>query len=178
MKHSLLTILLLLAITNAHANLITNGSFETGDFTGWTQGGNTNFTGVTNYFGYASSGSFGTFFGPVGSDGFISQTISTVAGHLYELSFWLRNEGGRTNDFSALVDGNILYSLVNIGPTVYVETILGFTATSASTDIQFNFRNDPAFWRFDNVSVVPEPDSIALLGLGLASMGFVRRRKS
>jgi hypothetical protein len=36
----------ILISSGAHADLVTNGGFETGDFTGWTQGGNTGFTSV------------------------------------------------------------------------------------------------------------------------------------
>lgn len=43
---------------------ITNGGFETGDFTGWTLGGNTGYTGVTG--SYAHSGNFGAYFGAGG----------------------------------------------------------------------------------------------------------------
>ena len=51
------------------ANLIVNGSFETGDFTGWTLSGNTGVTGVTGSFGGVDpeDGSFQAFFGPIGS---------------------------------------------------------------------------------------------------------------
>src|ERR1700730_10015968 len=68
-------------------NIVTNGGFETGDFTGWTQSGNTGFTGVDT--DSAHSGNFGAFSGPTGSEGFLSQTLNTVAGMAYDLSFFL-----------------------------------------------------------------------------------------
>ena len=42
------------------ANLVVNCGFETGDFTGWTQSGNTGFTGVSTGI-YAYSGNYGAF---------------------------------------------------------------------------------------------------------------------
>ena len=55
-------------------NVIVNCGFETGDFTGWTLTGNTGFTGVTSGSPYVNSGTYGAYLGPVGSDGFLSQS--------------------------------------------------------------------------------------------------------
>src|SRR6266404_3872321 len=63
----------------AHAvELVTNGSFETGDFTGWTLTGNTGFTGVECPgvpFAGPGDGNCDAFLGPVGSDGTLSQVL-------------------------------------------------------------------------------------------------------
>jgi len=58
-----------------------NCGFETGDFTGWTQSGNTGFTSVTGSFGgiAPNSGNFPACMGPVGSDGLLSQTFGTLS---------------------------------------------------------------------------------------------------
>ena len=84
-------------------NIVNNGGFEAGDFTGWTQSGNTGFTGVDSFA--ANSGNFGAFFGPVESLGYISQTLNTVAGMTYELSFFLRNESGEGESISPIRPG-------------------------------------------------------------------------
>jgi len=70
----------------ASANIVANGSFETGDFTGWTQIGNTGFTGVEcpgAPFAGPGDGNCDAFFGPVGSTGGITQNLATVAGVRY-----------------------------------------------------------------------------------------------
>ena len=66
----------------ASANLIVNGGFETGNFSGWTQTGNTLNDGVTGTFqGVApASGSYQAYFGAVNSQGGIEQTIATTVG--------------------------------------------------------------------------------------------------
>ena len=55
---------------------VTNGGFETGDFTGWVQTGDASFTGIDTFA--ARSGTYGAFFGPT-SVGGISQSFATVA---------------------------------------------------------------------------------------------------
>jgi len=83
MKTTLKLALILVAIalcavaSPAFANLVANPGFETGDFAGWTQSGDTSFSGVD---GNPQSGTFAAFFGPIGGNGFISQDLATMAG--------------------------------------------------------------------------------------------------
>ena len=84
-------------------SLVQNGGFETGDFTGWTLVGNTivyNWRGNSTVYdavedaasGYdvVHSGTYGAF---LGDDQLatLSQSLTTVAGQNYLLSFWLDN---------------------------------------------------------------------------------------
>jgi hypothetical protein len=132
-------------------NLVSNGGFETGDFTGWTQGGNTGFTSVSG--SSVHSGSFAADLGPVGSDGTLSQNIVTTPGQQYVLSFWLESDGSTPNDFSASVGGTTVFSVTDDPAHGYVQHSFTFTATGASTQIQFAFRNDNGFLNLDDVSV-------------------------
>ena len=95
----------------ASPNLAVNGSFETGDFTGWTQFGNTGFTGVG---GGGTDGLFEGVFGPIGSTGGITQLIATIPSEVYLVSFDLANDGGTPNSFAADF-GSILSSFSDAG---------------------------------------------------------------
>jgi uncharacterized repeat protein (TIGR01451 family) len=141
-----------LTVSHWGPQLVENGGFENGDFTGWTQGGNTGDTGVDG--SNVHSGSFAAFLGPVGSDGTLTQNVATVAGQQYVFSFWLESDGGTPNDFSASVDGTTVFSVVNDPAHGYQQHSFTFTATGASTQIQFAFRNDPGFLHLDDVGVV------------------------
>ena len=127
------------------------------------------------------SGSFGAFFGPIGSVGTISQTIATVAGQTYNISFWLRADGRTPNLFSADWDGSSLTSIANTAGFAYTEFNFSRLATSGSTVLSFGFQHDPAFFRLDNVSVtaataaVPEPSTWAMMLLGFLAVGAAMR---
>src|ERR1700720_2962597 len=67
--------------TPASADLITNGGFETGDFSGWTVVAGATFVSCGSFDGFtAHSGSCWAALGAVGGDGTLSQTFSDTAG--------------------------------------------------------------------------------------------------
>ena len=166
------------------ASIVTNGGFETGDFTGWTQFGNTSFTSVFNSGG-ASEGIYSAAFGPIGSTGGIFQTLATTGGATYSYSFSLRNIGGVPNSFAASIDGNTVTSLTNAGTFPFTAYSGTFTATGALTDLRFTFQQDVRSYFLDAVSVVeevaavPEPATWAMMiaGFGIAGVSLRRRRQ-
>lgn len=160
-------------------NIVTNCGFETGTFSGWTLA-NTNATGVES-FGFDEGPNSGNYFaalGNVGSDGSVSQTLSTVAGQTYDVSFWLANDGDLPNDFSASFGGTPLVSLSQAPAMPYTLYSFVETSSSGSTLLNFTERNDPGYWGLDDVSVVgavatPEPSNLVLTGSGLLALAVL-----
>jgi hypothetical protein len=170
------------APAQAGPNLLNNGGFETGDFTGWTGTGDTTFNGVQCPGPGATvfQGNCSAFFGPVGTTGGISQSVNLgtplVPVHIL---FWVLFDGGNPSSFNATFGGVALdaFPLNNpaAGPTLYHFGLLA----SGSQTLAFSFRDDPGFIFLDGVEVrIPEPATIALLGAALAGLGFSRRRKA
>lgn len=174
---------------------VVNGGFETGDFSGWTQFGDTTFNGVCsatlgggncpdgNFMQYA--GDYAAYFGPVGDTGGIYQDITTVPGQMYTISFYLALPDGGTPNFFSVQFGTGSISF-NDFPGTFGWGLFQFTdvATSTTTRLTFTFREDPDYWFLDNVNVTnggggttPEPGTLVLFGSGLLGIAGVARRK-
>ena len=153
----------------ASTNLVTNGDFETGDFTGWTV---THAPSGSNIFvdhGPGTPGpdnTFGAFFGATGADfDSISQSFATTPGAFYTLTFFYQvtNLGmpiPANNGFDVLWNGvsigGGLFPQFDVNPGFGTFTFV-LQATSASTALQFNGRNAPSFDFLDDVSVTAAP---------------------
>ena len=152
-----LTAVLFLVFTTpvqATVPLVQNGGFETGSFSSWTQAGNTSDSGVTTG-GYAHSGTYGAYLGPSGSLGYLSETLATVPGQTYFISFWLENFAVGVNEFSVAWNGSTLYDQTSIPILGWSNYTFAVTATTTSTVLQFGFRNDPNWFGLDDISVTP-----------------------
>lgn len=171
---------------NAAVNLVVNGGFETGSFTGWTVTGTQNFSsGVIA--GDAHSGTYSAFFGPPNdsndpASGTLTQSIdlATTPGQTYEFSFWLKTSIAFPNTFEAKFAGTTYFGPVNIPSTSsYVQHTYQVVATGFTSSLEFDItiENSGAtggFLLLDDVSVtaLPEAASFAVWSL-LGSSGLV-----
>jgi hypothetical protein len=157
-RFSIVFVLLALAASGARADqLLVNGGFETGDFTGWTQGGNTAATFVSSDPTTVNSGYYAAALGPVGSPGTLSQTFATTPGSTLYLNFFLSSDGGLPNSFSATLANNTLLNLTSIPQQPYTQYSFQTTATDTSSTLTFSFQNDPGYLMLDDVSVTTSP---------------------
>ena len=173
------------------ANLITNGGFETGDFTGWTitdqrSGtlvGSSPFTGGSPTMTYLSH--TGTYFALLGNNGVpatVSQTVDDASGQNYTLSFWLANDGDTPNSLTVLFGGSTLLSGTDLPASPYTQYTYTVVGTGSDT-LSFVEQNNPGYFSLDDVSLVgpstvPEPSSLALFAVGAAGfVGYAWRRR-
>jgi hypothetical protein len=167
-------------------NLLVNCGFETGTFSGWTQSGNTAFTSVETAGFQAYLPHSGTFFaalGPIGSDGFLSQTVTDTTGATYKIGGYLSSDGVFPNNFDIQWDGVTVYSAVNLPATRPNYNLLSFDVLGTGSDtITFSFRDDPSYLALDDTfvapaTVVPEPCYLAVLLAASAVLLFARKRR-
>ena len=101
----------------------------------------------------AQSGQFAAGLGSVGPDGTLSQNIQTTAGQHYTLDFWLANASGGPDDFTAKWNGQTLLALKNTSAQGYTEYTYDVVGTAGTSNLEFDFRQDPSYWSLDNISV-------------------------
>jgi hypothetical protein len=171
-----LACLLVLGIAQSvNANLIVNGGFETGNFIGWTETGNTSSTFVNGE--PHRPGKFAAWFGATGSRGGIFQMFATTTGKTYQFDFWLKNTGSYSEAHVFWNEKEVL-NLIDPGNFGYKHYVFTETATEASTEIKFLFENNPNWYRLDGVNVSGVPDTASTFSLfGLAFLSFTALRR-
>lgn len=173
------------------ANFITNGSFETGDLTGWTStSGGLNPFGTT--YGSGMDGIYwhwvGGYEGPITT----TQTVSGLtAGQSYTLKFIMASEFSNQDQIRVSIDGGagVLFAAPTYNGNFWdnwVEQQLTFVAGGSSAVIQFdtNGLNVNGYdvgldnVRLDVAGLVPEPSAWALMILGFGAVGAGLRRRT
>lgn len=184
--------LLVVAAPAQALEYLSNGGFETGDFSGWTHGGNLDFTDVVSgpspngeYSG-PQSGRYYTYAGPAFDDGTLSQTFFDLPGEKLTISGWVIADNlgfDSPSHVDFLFNGVSILTTGNPVPN-QPWTQYSFSANATGHDtFTVSFSDDITYVGLDSfsvsnsVSAVPEPSTWVMIILGFAGIGFLSSRR-
>lgn len=192
-------ILSVASLATAGPSLVTNGDFEA-QGTAWDGNmyfGGTIFARSGDHAAFA--GCYGDMYScldKLGDGQFLRQSIATSAGAKYDLSLWVSESFNSLSGFSVFWDGALVDLVLNpandtiqyfpetgtFSTTWKQFTLKNLTSSSANTTFEVHgMKYGSGIMLFDDISVVqvaaadvPEPTSLALLGIG--ALALMRRR--
>ena len=162
---TLLTAIALTATAVQATEFVTNGDFSAGS-TGWTT--------TSNAYFFDNS----YFEGNVGGEGRLRQVITgDFAPSLLQFDFSSNSGGYQRVEFNGIDISGIL------APGALTHYLFNVNGTGLDT-LDFFGRNEPSYNQLSNVSLtgdntnVPEPTTVALVGLGLLGFAASRRKSA
>jgi hypothetical protein len=137
------------------SNLVANGGFETGNFSGWTLGGNSGGGQIFIDHSKTHAGSDDAAFGSFNRvDGTLTQLVPTASGDHYTLSFWTTPGTGGDNHFEADWNGQTLMDVTNAPNSGYQQHTFDVVGVAGNSTLTFDSYNGPDAWHLDDVMLI------------------------
>ncbi len=194
-KRVFLATLLVIALGHARNSVaasFVNGSFETGDTTGWVTDSSYGLNPFGTIYGSGFNGKYWAWVAGYEGSIYFNQTVTGLtAGTKYAVDFLIASEFTKSDSIFVSADGGPSQQF--FAPAMnsnfwdnWVSREFDFTATGTTALISFSTHgvdpNSQYDIGLDNVTIrelnqpVPEPSTFLLFGVGLAGVGFLRRR--